>query len=84
MRLHPRSPTVQPSVASWSRNGFSTWKYSDIELSVQHTPQTFERLLTFGRRHVPDILQFPLNRRQIGGARQIQEPPIWLASFETQ
>ena len=67
--------TVQPSVASWSRNGFSTWRYSDIGLSVHHTPQTFECLLTFGRRHAPDILQFPLNRRQIGDTRQIQRVP---------
>src|SRR5688572_17427209 len=26
----PWSMTFQPSAASWARNGFSTWKYSDI------------------------------------------------------
>ena len=30
MKACPWSITVQPITASWSRNGFSTWKYSDI------------------------------------------------------
>ena len=47
-------------------------------------PETFDCLLAFGRRHASDILQFPLNRRQISNTCHTQKLPIRFTAFEAQ
>ncbi len=79
----PWSMTVQPSEESWSRNGFSTCRYSDIGLPVQRTLQWAEGFLTLRLLHQGEIVQLPADSRQMLSFRNRNRVPVLITPFDS-